>query len=247
MAARRVQQPGEPSAWEERFRELQKWRAGLGLVISLGLYTLVPGIPFEFTGDPLTHGIITAAVITLLVPFVFGAALLAAHDRDDRALRPLLRKCAAAWGSFVGAVAVVAVLAVLISRSGSPWLLLAVPVIVWLVIFWAVSVFHVNRWFFGTGRVHAMLPPIILIVIVWISKLLHSTGGSALGEEGPGIAGIVVEYGGALAVTALAGAEIVLLRRHGLRFRTRLPMPPPTLPPGRPPTPAPQPGPYRPY
>ncbi|MGO4429095.1 hypothetical protein AB4Z54_62785, partial [Streptomyces sp. MCAF7] len=71
---------------------------------------------------------------------------------------------------------------------------------------------------FNTAYVHAALPAVITVVMVWIIAVLNATDGGMPG--GPLWAQFCALFGGPLSVTGLALWELRRLRtRHGVTIR----------------------------
>ncbi|MGP4002728.1 hypothetical protein [Streptomyces sp. 8N706] len=162
-------------------------------------------------------------------PVVIAGFIRYAPPEHRPTLRSRLRAPLKAVGWYLGALALFALCGVLIAKSGSAGgagtslitsvvvLALALPTL-WLGIFLLFASGKAARYAFNTADVHATLPALLTVVLVW-ELMLVSLLANGL-PHGPPAAQLAAVLGGPLSVTGVALWELRRLREHyGVRVR----------------------------
>ncbi|NIY67217.1 hypothetical protein [Streptomyces malaysiensis] len=210
---------------------VQITRTVLGVLATVALYYAYgsEGDLEDQASESAAQLIVTPVLLLIAGPVIIALFIRYAPAERRRMLRSRLSVPAKTVGWYVLTVAVLA--ATLWGISANPevleglhgvWLFVAaVPALVfvlWGLPFFFLASAYVARSAFNTAYVHAALPAVITVVMVWIIAVLNATGGGMPG--GPLWVQLCSLFGGPLSVTALSLWELHRLRtRHGVTIR----------------------------
>ncbi|MEU8825299.1 hypothetical protein [Streptomyces sp. NPDC048636] len=230
-AARRLfDQEGGGRVHDPVVNRVQIIRTVLGVLATLALY-------YAYGSDDGLEGKANESVgqliLTPILLILGGPVVIALFIRYAPAeRRPLLRSRLGVplktVGWYVLTVAVLAGLMYLVLGTTllhglhGVWLFVAaVPAlwfVLWLLPFFFLASAYIARSAFNTAYVHAALPAVITVVMVWIIAVFNVTGSGMPG--GPLWAQFCSLFGGPLSVTALSLWELRRLRTsHGVTIR----------------------------
>ncbi|MEU0805999.1 hypothetical protein [Streptomyces sp. NPDC005970] len=205
-------------------------RTALGVLATVALYYLYgeDGDLEDQASESAGQLILTPVLLIIVVPVVIALFIRYAPAERRRLLRSRLGVPLKTVGLYVLTVAVIAGLSYVILKTPvlhdlhGVWLFVAaVPALwflLWLLPFAVLASAYIARSAFNTAYVHAALPAVITVVMVWIIAVLNATGGGMPG--GPLWAQFCALFGGPLSVTAISLWELRRLRtRHGVTIR----------------------------
>ncbi|MER7788448.1 hypothetical protein [Streptomyces sp. NPDC097640] len=205
-------------------------RTLLGVLATVALYYLYgeDGDLEDQASESAGQLILTPVLLIIVVPVVIALFIRYAPAERRRLLRSRLGVPLKTVGLYVLTVAVIAGLSYAILKTPvlhdlhGVWLFVAaVPALwflLWLLPFAVLASAYIARSAFNTAYVHAALPAVITVVMVWIIAILNATGGGMPG--GPLWAQFCALFGGPLSVTAISLWELRRLRtRHGVTIR----------------------------
>lgn len=230
-AARRLfDQDGGGRVHDPVVDRVQITRTVLGVLATLALY-------YTYGSDDGLEGqanqsigqlILTPVLLIIAGPVVITAFIRYAPAERRRLLRSRLRVPAKTVGWYILVVAALA--ASIYVTSGTTllhglhgvWLFVAaVPAlafVLWGLPFFFLASAYVARSAFNTAYVHAALPAVLTVVMVWIIAVFNLTGSGM--PNGPLWAQLCSLFGGPLSVTGLSLWELRRLRtRHGVTVR----------------------------
>lgn len=209
---------------------VQITRTVLGVLATLALYYMYGSKDLEDQASESAAQLLVTPVLLLIAgPVIIALFIRYAPAERRRLLRSRLSVPAKTVGWYVLTVAVL-VGTVWVGSANTKameglhgvWLFVAaVPALVF--VFWGLPFFfmasaYVARSAFNTAYVHAALPAVITVVMVWIIAVLNATGSGMPG--GPLWAQFCSLFGGPLSVTGLSLWELRRLRtRHGVTIR----------------------------
>ncbi|EXU69846.1 membrane protein [Streptomyces sp. PRh5] len=210
---------------------VQITRTVLGVLATLALYYMYgsDGDLEDQASESAAQLIVTPVLLLIAGPVVIALFIRYAPAQRRRLLRSRLSVPAKTVGWYVLTVAVLA--ATLWAISANPgmleglhgvWLFVAaVPALVlvlWGLPFFFLASAYVARSAFNTAYVHAALPAVLTVVMVWIIAVFNATGSGM--PNGPLWAQLCSLFGGPLSVTGLSLWELHRLRtRHGVTIR----------------------------
>jgi hypothetical protein len=210
---------------------VQITRTVLGVLATLALYYTYgsDGDLKDQASESAAQLVLTPILLLIAGPVVIALFIRYAPSERRRLLRSRLGVPAKTVGWYVLTVAVLAGTVWVISANTDVmeglhgvWLFVAaVPAVVF--VFWGLPFFfmasaYVARSAFNTAYVHAGLPAVITVVMVWIIAVFNATGSGMPG--GPLWAQFCSLFGGPISVTALSLWELRRLRtRHGVTIR----------------------------
>lgn len=225
-------QPGPGHIPDRVVRQVQLWRAIVGLAASL-LLVYTYGADDGWSGianDGVVKLILAPLLLILTGPLVVLGFIRYAPAGQRRLLRSRLRAPlkAVGWyiGIFVGVGLVLAGSAVILKQNYGTLVngLIALALLiglVWLLPFLGFSSAYAARYAFNTSNVHAALPAALTVVLVW-ELMLCSVALEGGMPHGPPAAQWCAVLGGPVSVTAVALWELHRMRtRHGVRIRNR--------------------------
>ncbi|MEU5422782.1 hypothetical protein ACFY1P_22980 [Streptomyces sp. NPDC001407] len=214
---------------------VQKGRAIVGAMASF-LLIWTYGIDGGWSGvfkDGVSKLFMAPAILILVGPLVILGFIWYAPAEHRPLLRSRLRHPLKAVGWYVGAVAAsvaclytasqgghyVALLGGIVGMMGAAVVpLVLLPVLLWMVAFLYFSSGAAARYAFNTADVHAALPAVLTVVLVWVLNLVSLGDGL---PNGPLLVKIAAFLGGPLSVTAVSCWELHYLRtRYGVRVRS---------------------------
>ncbi|MGY0057317.1 hypothetical protein ACWY4P_12240 [Streptomyces sp. LZ34] len=206
-------------------------RTVLGVLATLALYYMYgsdDGLKDQ-ASESAAQLLLTPILLLIAGPVVIALFIRYAPPERRRLLRSRLSVPAKTVGWYVLTVAALAATAWAISANPEVleglhgvWLFVAaVPAlwfVLWLLPFLFMASAYVARSAFNTAYVHAALPAVITVVMVWIIAVLNATGSGMPG--GPLWAQFCSLFGGPLSVTGVSLWELRRLRtRHGVTIR----------------------------
>ncbi len=210
---------------------VQITRTVLGVLATLALYYVYgsDGDLEDQASESAAQLIVTPVLLLIAGPVVIALFIRYAPAERRRLLRSRLGVPAKTVGWYVLTVAVLA--ATLWGVSANPevleglhgvWLFVAaVPALVfvlWGLPFFFLASAYVARSAFNTAYVHAALPAVLTVVMVWIIAVFNLTGSGM--PNGPMWAQFCSLFGGPLSVTGLSLWELYRLRTlHGVTIR----------------------------
>ncbi len=210
---------------------VQITRTVLGVLATLALYYMYgsDGDLEDQASESAAQLLVTPVLLLIAGPVVIALFIRYAPAERRRLLRSRLSVPAKTVGWYVLTVAVLA--ATLWGISANPgvleglhgvWLFVAaVPALVfvlWGLPFFFLASAYVARSAFNTAYVHAALPAVLTVVMVWIIAVFNLTGSGM--PNGPTWAQFCSLFGGPLSVTGLSLWELHRLRtRHGVTIR----------------------------
>ncbi|AGP59618.1 hypothetical protein [Streptomyces rapamycinicus] len=210
---------------------VQITRTVLGVLATLALYYVYgsDGDLEDQASESAAQLIVTPVLLLIAGPVVIALFIRYAPAERRRLLRSRLSVPAKTVGWYVLTVAVLA--ATLWGVSANPgvleglhgvWLFVAaVPALVfvlWGLPFFFLASAYVARSAFNTAYVHAALPAVLTVVMVWIIAVFNVTGSGM--PNGPMWAQFCSLFGGPLSVTGLSLWELYRLRTlHGVTIR----------------------------
>ncbi|RLV08163.1 hypothetical protein CTZ27_04865 [Streptomyces griseocarneus] len=214
---------------------VQKWRAVAGAVASF-LLIWTYGIDGGWSGvfeDGVSKVFLAPLILLLVGPLVILGFILYAPARHRALLRSRLRHPLKAVGWYVGALAT-GIGGLYVAGQGKGYAaeflggttgylvgallpLAMLPVLLWMAAFLFFASGAAARYAFNTADVHASLPAILTVTLVWALSLVSLGDGL---PNGPAIVKVAAFLGGPLSVTAVSCWELHYLRsRHGVRIR----------------------------
>ncbi|MBO3676095.1 hypothetical protein J5X86_13800 [Streptomyces sp. NEAU-YJ-81] len=230
-AARRLfDQDGGGRVHDPVVNRVQITRTAIGVLATIALY-YVYGSDDGLEGkanESVAQLILTPVLLIIAGPVVIALFIRYAPAERRRLLRTRLSVPFKTVGWYVLTVAVLAGSIYLILGTTllhglhGVWLFVAaVPAlwfVVWLLPFFFLASAYVARSAFNTAYVHAALPAVITMVIVWVTAVFNVTGSGMPG--GPLWVQFCSLFGGPLSVTGLSLWELRRLRtRHGVTIR----------------------------
>ncbi|GAA0563106.1 hypothetical protein GCM10010390_76930 [Streptomyces mordarskii] len=230
-AARRVfDQDGGGRVHDPVVTRFQITRTVLGVLATLALYYMYgsdDGLEDQ-ASEGLGQLLLTPVLLIIAGPVVITAFIRYAPAERRRLLRSRLGVPAKTVGWYVLVVAALVGTAWVISGTTllhglhGVWLFVAaVPAlafVLWGLPFFFMASAYVARSAFNTAYVHAALPAVLTVVMVWIIAILNLTGSGM--PNGPMWAQFCSLFGGPLSVTGLSLWELRRLRtRHGVTIR----------------------------
>ncbi|KAB7843248.1 hypothetical protein [Streptomyces mobaraensis] len=220
--------PGPGRVEDPLVTRVQSVRALLGALATFGLISVygVDGGWSAVVDDGLSKLFLAPVVLIVLGPVVVACFIWYAPRRHRPLLRSRLRHPLKAVGWYLGAV--LALVGCVTGYSylngtralGSATGLLALatgPLALWLILFLVFASGSAARYAFNTADVHAALPAVLTVVLVWALALLSLGDGL---PNGPTAIRAAAFLGGPVSVTAVALWELWFLRkRYGVRIR----------------------------
>lgn len=213
---------------------VQKGRALIGAAASF-LLIWTYGIDGGWSGvfkDGVSKLFLAPLILILVGPLVILGFIRYAPAEHRPLLRSRLRHPLKAVGWYVGAVAASVACLYTVSQSGRCMAMLGgtagmlgaavvplvlLPVLLWMAAFLFFSSGAAARYAFNTADVHAALPAVLTVVLVWVLNLVSLGDGL---PNGPLLVKIAAFLGGPLSVTAVSCWELRHLRtRYGVRVR----------------------------
>ncbi|MEU6820462.1 hypothetical protein ABZ921_07520 [Streptomyces atriruber] len=223
--------PGAGRVEDRLVTQVQLWRALAGAAASLLLI-------YAYGADDGWSGVANDGVVKLILapllliftgPLVVLGFIRYAPADQRRVLRSRMSAPLKAVGWYVGilvGVALVLVGSALLLKQNYGTLLnglvaLALLIgLIWLLPFLAFASAYAARYAFNTANVHAALPAVLTVVLVWELMLCSVALDGGL-PHGPPAAQWGAILGGPVSVTAVALWELHRMRtRHGVRIRT---------------------------
>ncbi|GAA0494944.1 hypothetical protein ACFQ2B_24935 [Streptomyces stramineus] len=226
--------PGDERVMDPRIDRVQKWRAVVGAASTfLLVWTYgVEGGWSEVLEDGVTKLFLAPVLLILVGPLVIAGFIWYAPPEHRPALRSRLRSPLKAVGWYVGipvgGAALLFGAAQLAAALNSVQYVLSVllylgiavvgiPFALWVLAFLFFASGSAARYAFNTADVHAALPALLTVVLVWVLNLVSLGDGL---PNGPATVKIAAFLGGPLSVTAVSWWELHVLRtRHGVRVR----------------------------
>ncbi|MGW7690657.1 hypothetical protein ACWGMA_17570 [Streptomyces asiaticus] len=230
-AARRLfDQEGGGRVHDPVVDRVQITRTVLGVLATLALYYAYgsdDGLEGQ-ANESIGQLILTPVLLIIAGPVVITAFIRYAPAERRRLLRSRLRVPAKTVGWYILVVAALVASAYLVSGTTllhglhGVWLFVAaVPalaLVLWGLPFFFLASAYVARSAFNTAYVHAALPAVLTVVMVWIIAVFNLTGSGM--PNGPLWAQLCSLFGGPLSVTGLSLWELHRLRtRHGVTIR----------------------------
>ncbi|WP_236075763.1 hypothetical protein [Streptomyces coffeae] len=230
-AARRLfDQDGGGRVHDPVVDRVQITRTVLGVLATLALYYTYgsdDGLEGQ-ANQSLGQLILTPILLIIGGPVVITLFIRYAPAERRRLLRSRLRVPAKTVGWYILVVALLGASAYVVSGTTllhglhGVWLFVAaVPALAFLL--WGLPFFflasaYVARSAFNTAYVHAALPAVLTVVMIWIIAVFNLTGSGM--PNGPLWAQFCSLFGGPLSVTGLSLWELRRLRtRHGVTIR----------------------------
>ncbi|MFE0103323.1 hypothetical protein [Streptomyces sp. NPDC059009] len=223
-------QPGGGRVVDPLVTKVQLWRALAGAAATLYLiYTY--GADDGWSGvanDGVAKLILAPLLLILTGPVVILVFIRCAPAGQRSLLRSRLGAPLKAVGWWVGIL-----VGVVLALLGSAWImkqnygtlvmglvaLILLIGLLWLLPFMAFACAYAARYAFNTANVHAALPAVLTVVLVWELMLCSLALDGGL-PHGPPAAQWSAVLGGPLSVTAVALWELRRMRtRHGVRIR----------------------------
>ncbi|MEU9793036.1 hypothetical protein AB0E27_20815 [Streptomyces sparsogenes] len=210
---------------------VQITRTVLGVLATFALYYMYgsDGGLKDQANESAAQVLLTPVVLLIAGPVIIALFIRYAPPERRRLLRSRLGVPLKTVGWYVLTVAVLGATLWVGSANTDAmeglhgvWLFVAaVPAlwfVLWLLPFFFMASAYVARSAFNTAYVHAALPAVITVVMVWIIAVMNATGSGMPG--GPLWAQFCSLFGGPLSVTALSLWELRRLRTlHGVTIR----------------------------
>ncbi|MEU5612930.1 hypothetical protein ACI2L4_40775 [Streptomyces sparsogenes] len=210
---------------------VQITRTVLGVLATFALYYMYgsDGDLKDQANESAAQVLLTPVLLLIAGPLITALFIRYAPPERRRLLRSRLGVPLKTVGWYVLTVAVLgATLWVGLANTDAMeglhgvWLFVAaVPAlwfVLWLLPFFFMASAYVARSAFNTAYVHAALPAVVTVVMVWIIAVMNATGSGMPG--GPLWAQFCSLFGGPLSVTALSLWELHRLRTlHGVTIR----------------------------
>ncbi|MEC4016552.1 hypothetical protein [Streptomyces sp. H27-D2] len=221
-------QPGGGRVDDPVVFRVQAWRAALGAATSL-LLIYAYGTDGGWSGavDNGFEKIVMAPLLLIVTgPLVILGLIQAAPAAHRGLLRSRLRAPVKAVAWYIGVLVICGVVLVggttameeVPSPANGLIAMGLLAALVWLVPFFLFASVNAARYAFNTAHVHAALPALLTVALVW-ELTLFSMALDGL-PHGPPAAQLAMAFGGPITVTAVALWELRRLRtRHGVRVR----------------------------
>ncbi|MGW6907937.1 hypothetical protein [Streptomyces sp. NPDC054940] len=230
VATRLFVQEGEGRIEDRTVDRVQVARTVLGVIATLALI-LVYGVEADRWEDAGTDGvanlIITPVLLICAGPLVILGFILYAPPQQRPLLRSRLRAPLKAVGWYVLTLAVIGGVLYVAAQSAldnrRDWFgyliaFAALAVIVWGFPFFFMASLYSARSAFNTAHVHAMLPPVITTILVWVLAVFNLIDSGM--PKGPPVFQFCSLLGGPLSVTAVSLWELRRMRtRYGITVR----------------------------